>query len=84
MTHQQPHPTGPPATGAVVPVDAVGRALAVGDTVWAVVGTSGERSTVRRLSVRRVVVERADGLLALLRPSSVVGLRPVAPAEVSP
>ena len=56
-------------------VDAVGQPVAVGDTVWAVVGTSGAPSRVQRFTSTRVVVRRADGMVAVLRPSSVVVMR---------
>jgi hypothetical protein len=56
-------------------VDAVGQPLTVGDTVWAIVGTSGAASRVQRVGINQVVVRRDDGMVAVLRPTSVVVLK---------
>ncbi len=55
-----------------IPVDAVGRPVAVDDAVTAMVGNRGVLAVVERISGSRLVVRRRDGMKAVLNSGNVV------------
>lgn len=70
-----PFAAGAPERRAAGPSDAVGHPLAVGDTVATLVGGTRDRGVIRQLTAGRLVVVRDDGMVAILRTTSVVFVR---------
>lgn len=68
-------------TGARIPLDAVGRFVAVDDMVTAHVGARGALAVVERVSGSRLVVRRGDGMKAVLDSGSVVVVQKVDRSE---
>lgn len=67
----------PRPTGARLALDALGRAIAVGDRVTAPVGSSGADGVVTAIGPDRVVVARADGKMRVVPTTSLILLRRV-------